>query len=133
MGTQFGMLISYLKEVFPNALYEANVLQIEDLVSFYRKAKKRFDEDIQFQEISREAVVKLQLGNEEYRKAWKLLCEQSRREFQVIYDILQIELTERGESFYNPFLEEIVNDLDKQKILEISDGAKCVFLNCSKV
>ena len=127
-GTQFGMLISYLKEVFPNALYEANVLQIEDLVSFYRKAKKRFDEDIQFQEISREAVVKLQLGNEEYRKAWKLLCEQSRREFQVIYDILQIELTERGESFYNPFLEEIVNDLDKQKILEISDGAKCVFL-----
>ncbi len=127
-GTQFGMLISYLKEVFPDALSEANVLQIQDLVNFYKQAKKRFDEDPQFQKISREAVVKLQLGNKEYRKAWQLLCEQSRQEFQIIYDMLQIRLVERGESFYNSFLEETINDLDKQKILEISDGAKCVFL-----
>ena len=127
-GTQFGMLISYLKEVFPDALCEANALQITDLVNFYKQAKKRFDEDSQFQKISREAVVKLQLGDKEHRRAWKLLCEQSRQEFQFIYDMLKVRLTERGESFYNPFLEETINNLDRQKILEVNDGAKCVFL-----
>ncbi|MEA5511231.1 arginine--tRNA ligase [Crocosphaera sp. UHCC 0190] len=127
-GTQFGMLITYLKEVYPDALTEADALDIGDLVNFYKQAKKRFDEDPDFQETAREAVVKLQSGDPETRQTWQLLCEQSRREFQVIYNRLDIKLTERGESFYNPFLEDVVKDLEQQGILEKDQGAQCVFL-----
>ena len=127
-GTQFGMLITHLKEVAPKALKTADVIKIGDLVQFYRQAKKRFDEDEQFQSLSRDEVVKLQRGDCESLKAWSLLCDQSRKEFQQIYDRLDIRITERGESFYNKYLKGIVDDLDKKNILVTDTGAKCVFL-----
>ncbi|CAD5927305.1 Arginine--tRNA ligase [Planktothrix tepida] len=127
-GTQFGMLITYLKEVYPDALTTANALDLGDLVEFYRQAKVRFDQDETFKETARQEVVKLQAGAEDSRRAWQLLCEQSRREFQLIYDDLDIQLTERGESFYNPFLPAIIEELDKIGLLVQDQGAKCVFL-----
>jgi len=127
-GTQFGMLIIYLREAYPQALTTSDALDLGDLVAFYRKAKQRFDEDVTFQEAARQEVVKLQSGNPETLKAWQLLCEQSRREFKVIYDLLDIHLTERGESFYNPLLPAVVTDLDKLGLLVEDQGAKCVFL-----
>ena len=127
-GTQFGMLITYLTEAYPDALTTADALDIGDLVAFYKKAKLRFDEDEDFKAASRDAVVKLQGGDEDTRKAWQLLCEQSRREFQKIYDGLDIDLTERGESFYNPLLPQVVEGLDELGLLVEDDGAKCVFL-----
>jgi arginyl-tRNA synthetase len=127
-GTQFGMLITYLREVCPEALTTADALDLGDLVAFYKKAKQRFDEDSDFQEKSRQEVVRLQSGDEESQRAWQLLCEQSRREFQTIYDLLDICLTERGESFYNPLLQNVVEDLDRLGLLVEDQGAKCVFL-----
>ncbi|MBW4613899.1 MAG: arginine--tRNA ligase [Desmonostoc vinosum HA7617-LM4] len=127
-GTQFGMLIAYLREVYPEALTTANALDIGDLVTFYRKAKLRFDADEAFQETARQEVVRLQAGAEDTLHAWKLLCEQSRQEFQKIYDLLDVKVTERGESFYNPLLPTIVEDLEKTGLLVESQGAKCVFL-----
>ncbi len=127
-GTQFGMLISHLKTVAPEALITADVIELGDLVNFYKQAKQRFDEDIHFQTTSREEVIKLQNGDSKTLKAWKLICEQSRREFQQIYNRLDVRLSERGESFYNPFLEQVIDDLNDSNLLVIDDGAKCVFL-----
>ena len=127
-GTQFGMLITYLREVYPEALTTADALVLGDLVEFYRQAKVRFDQDETFKKTSRQEVVRLQAGAEDSRRAWQLLCEQSRREFQLIYDDLGIQLTERGESFYNQFLPQIVEELDKIGLLVENQGAKCVFL-----
>lgn len=127
-GTQFGMLIAYLREAYPNALIAANALNLGDLVSFYRKAKQRFDEDEAFQKTARKEVVKLQAGVEDTQRAWQLLCEQSRQEFKVIYDLLDVHLIERGESFYNSLLPAVVEDLDKKGLLVEDAGAKCVFL-----
>jgi arginyl-tRNA synthetase len=128
-GTQFGMLIAYLREVYPEALTTANALDLGDLVTFYKQAKTRFDEDKIFQETARNEVVKLQSGAEDSRRAWQLLCEQSRREFQLIYNLLDVKLTERGESFYNPLLPDVIEDLVKTGLLEEDTGAKCVFLD----
>lgn len=127
-GTQFGMLITHLKQVAPEALETADAVDLGDLVAFYREAKKRFDEDEAFQTTSREEVVKLQGGDPVSLKAWELLCDQSRREFQKIYDRLDIRLSERGESFYNPYLEGVVRDLEATGLLVVDDGARCVFL-----
>ena len=127
-GTQFGMLITHLKQVAPEALNTADAVDLGDLVAFYREAKKRFDEDEAFQTTSREEVVKLQGGDPVSLKAWGLLCDQSRREFQKIYDRLDIRLSERGESFYNPYLASVLSGLKEAGLLVTDDGAECVFL-----
>lgn len=127
-GTQFGMLITHLRDVCPEAITESSSVDIGDLVEFYKQAKKRFDEDEDFKATSREAVVDLQSGDESARKAWQILCEQSRKEFQKIYDRLDITIQERGESFYNPLLEDIAKDLKSLGLLEKDQGAQVVFL-----
>jgi arginyl-tRNA synthetase len=127
-GTQFGMLITHLKQVAPDALTTADAVDLGDLVAFYRQAKQRFDEDEAFQTTAREEVVKLQGGDPVSLKAWGLLCDQSRREFQKIYDRLDIRLSERGESFYNPYLAAVVADLKATGLLVVDEGAGCVFL-----
>lgn len=127
-GTQFGMLITHLKQVAPETLNTADAVDLGDLVAFYREAKKRFDEDEAFQTTSREEVVKLQGGDPVSLKAWGLLCDQSRREFQKIYDRLDIRLIERGESFYNPYLASVLSGLKEADLLVTDDGAECVFL-----
>jgi arginyl-tRNA synthetase len=126
-GTQFGMLILFLREAYPQALTTADALDLGDLVALYKQAKQRFDEDAEFQEAARREVVKLQAKDPESIAAWNLLCSQSRREFQVIYDRLNIQLTERGESFYNPYLAAVVDDLRELGLLVESEGAQCVF------
>ncbi len=127
-GTQFGMLITHLKQVAPEALETADAVDLGDLVAFYRQAKARFDDDEAFQTTAREEVVKLQGGDPLSLKAWGLLCDQSRREFQKIYDQLAIQLSERGESFYNPYLQAVVDDLRAAGLLVVDAGAGCVFL-----
>ncbi|MBP0019641.1 MAG: arginine--tRNA ligase [Cyanobacteria bacterium SBLK] len=127
-GTQFGMLIAYLREVHPKALTTADALDLGDLVAFYRQAKQRFDDDAEFKETARQEVVRLQAGAEDSLRAWQLLCDQSRREFCKIYDRLDIRIEERGESFYNPLLPGIIGHLDAKGLLQESDGAKCVFV-----
>ncbi len=127
-GTQFGMLIAFLREVCPEALTTSDAIDLGDLVAFYKKAKQRFDEDEVFRETARNEVVQLQAGNTQTIRAWQLLCDQSRREFQVIYDLLNIEITERGESFYNPRLPEVLTGLQEAGLLVTDQGAQCVFL-----
>ncbi|MDC3077966.1 arginine--tRNA ligase [Prochlorococcus sp. AH-716-O05] len=128
-GTQFGMLITQLKDLYSSNLKEIDSIKISDLVEFYKTSKKRFDNETEFQKRSREEVVKLQSGDKKSIEAWKLLCNQSRKEFDQIYKTLNIKIKERGESFYNPFLKSIVEDLNYKKILVEDQGAKCVFLD----
>ena len=99
----------------------------------YRAAKKRFDEEEDFKIRSREAVTQLQGGKAEYVQAWERICDASRREFEAIYKRLGVKLTERGESFYNPFLPGLVNDLLERNIAEMSEGAACVFVEGHKI
>ena len=128
-GTQFGMLITHLREACPQALTGSETVDIGDLVTFYKQAKQRFDEDEAFKMRSREAVVDLQSGDEAARNAWQVLCNQSRQAFQKIYDRLDIRILERGESFYNPLLSEVVKGLETQELLVADQGARVVFLD----
>ncbi len=124
-GTQFGMLIAYLKE--SNLPAEAH---IEDLEEFYRAAKRRFDEDPQFQEQARLTVVRLQQGAPEERQLWARIVEETRRHYLPIYERLGVKLTvadERGESFYNDMLPDVVNELCEKGLAVLSEGATVVF------
>ena len=133
-GTQFGMLVEHMRDEYPTALTigrdDANAkVDLGDLVTLYKAAKKRFDIDDGFKQRARDGVVKLQGGDVESLAAWETLCDASRVEYQKIYDRLSIVgLTERGESYYNQYLDDLVSDLSVSGLAVESDGAMAVFL-----
>jgi arginyl-tRNA synthetase len=128
-GTQFGMLIAHLKTVLPeiNNPSPPNI-DLSDLVMWYKASKKCFDEDPEFKKQSQMEVVALQSGEENAIRIWKHICTISRKAYQNIYDLLDIDITERGESFYNPYLASVIADLEQKNLLKTSDGAKCIYL-----
>lgn len=128
-GTPFGMLIAYLREAYPDAL-AGSELDLGNLATFYQAAKKRFDEDTDFQEAARLAVIKLQAGDPETIQAWKVVCDLSNRTNRKIFDLMGLspKIQERGESFYNPLLPDVIAELDRLGLLVEDQGAKCVFL-----
>jgi arginyl-tRNA synthetase len=127
-GTQFGMLIAYMQENVPDVLSGKQRADIIELMGWYKASKKHFDEDAEFKKHAQQQVVKLQSGDVDAKAAWKLICEISRIAFNAIYALLDVQLIERGESFYNPYLSEVVSELENKGLITMSDGAKCIFL-----
>jgi arginyl-tRNA synthetase len=121
-------LIAYMKEEVPQVLTGKEATDLTHLVKWYKAAKKRFDDDPEFKRRSQLEVVELQQGQPQARQSWGIICEISRQAYQAIYDLLDVHLIERGESFYNPYLADTVADLEKKGLVEISNGAKCIFL-----
>lgn len=120
-GTQFGMLLTHLSDK-TDADFE-----IRDLQAFYKESKLRFDSDEEFKLRSQAAVVKLQAGDEEMTAKWKQICEVSRQEFEEIYRLLDIKIEERGESFYNSMIPDVLDELIQKNIAVTNDGALCIF------
>ncbi len=128
-GTQFGMLISYMKEISSDAADLPR--QLADLESFYRAAKERFDADPAFADRARSSVVKLQSGDAEYLAVWQQFIDESLKHCQAVYNKLNVTLSRKdlkAESFYNDELEGVVKKLQAASLLSVSDGARCVFL-----
>ncbi len=127
-GTPFGMLIEHLTDVGEEkAIHE---LSVGDLSGFYQAARASFDSDDTFKERSRHRVVLLQSGDPETLRMWRVLVDHSITYFDEVYAKLGVLLTDddiRGESFYNPLLAKVVEDLDALGLLVEDDGARCVF------
>ncbi|WP_044870823.1 arginine--tRNA ligase [Pseudomonas sp. LFM046] len=126
-GTQFGMLLAYMQEQPVGSDAE-----LSDLESFYRAAKKRFDESPEFADRARELVVKLQAGDPECLSLWTRFNDISLSHCQAVYDRLGVKLTMadvKGESAYNDDLPNVVADLRAKGLLTESDGALCVFMD----
>ncbi len=128
-GTQFGMLITYLKQFHPEIIKGNANPSLEDLMGWYKASKLKFDESAEFKKASQEEVVKLQSGSSDSVAIWNQICEISRKGFHEIYDLLDVHLNERGESFYNPYLKEVVDTFESKGLVKIDNGAKCVFLD----
>lgn len=127
-GTQFGMLIAYLKKFQADFLSGEKKADLSELMHWYRESKQLFDADPVFKKQAQLEVVALQGGDEASLEVWEMICDISREAFQEIYKLLDVKIEERGESFYNPYLPDVVADLEKRGLVTVSDGAKCVFL-----
>lgn len=124
-GTQFGMLIAHLEDRFPD--YVQVSPPIGDLQAFYKESKMRFDTDEEFKKRAYSRVVRLQGGDVDSTRAWNLICDVSRQEFQKIYNRLEVQLIERGESFYQSRMEVIVKELQDKGFLEEDNGRKIMW------
>jgi arginyl-tRNA synthetase len=124
-GAQFGMLLVHLEELRASG----EDLDLADVEAFYRAANARDKEDAEFHERARQRVVELQSGEPAALEAWAELVELTRRNNQVVYDLLGVDgLEERGESFYQPMLGDVVDELERQGLLVEDQGAKVVFV-----
>lgn len=124
-GTQFGMLIAHLQDKFPDYLSVSP--PISDLQAFYKESKKRFDDDEEFKKRAYQCVVRLQSKEPDFIKAWNLICDVSRKEFQKVYDCLGIQIIERGESYYQDRMTAVVKEFEEKGLVELDEGRKIVF------
>ena len=125
-GTQFGMVIYGWKNLLERAALERD--PIAELVRIYKGANDRATADPAVREACRQELVKLQAGDAENFGIWKECVALSLREFEAAYKILDVHYDiQRGESFYNDRLADVVERLLKSGLAEISEGAVCVF------
>ena len=133
-GTQFGMLIQYLDE-HPEVTWHHDQLTegtstVSALDSFYRAARAAFDADSAFAARARARVVALQAGDEATVARWRDIVAESEFAFREIYDRLGVLLEPEdsaGESCYNSWLPDIVQELTGAGMAVESDGALVVF------
>jgi arginyl-tRNA synthetase len=127
-GTQFGMLLAHFDD---EQKTHADAIDLSDLETFYKAAKKRFDEEEDFAERSRNWVVLLQSGDEHCLNMWHKFIDLSLSHCHEIYQRLGVKLKledVRAESAYNDDLPVIIDLLKQKGLLETHDGAQCVFM-----
>ena len=79
---------------------------------------------------SREQTVRLHVGDPANRALWQQFMPHCLAELDRMYQRLDIHFDHHhGESFYDPMLPAVVEDLLARHIAEESDGAVCVFLD----
>ncbi|WP_437203527.1 arginine--tRNA ligase [Planctomicrobium sp. SH664] len=84
----------------------------------------------QIARLSREETAKLHAGDLENVRLWEEFVPECLAALQRLYDRLHIQFDlALGESYYNPWLADVVRDLEQKKFATTSDGAVCVFIS----
>jgi len=125
-GTQFGMLLLGWKTELDSGALAAD--PFGELERLYKLIRARSDVDPATLEAAQQELVKLQGGDEENLRIWREMIRLSEAQFNTVYDRLGVKFDVMlGESFYNPQLKGVVEDLKRQGIAKESEGAWCVF------
>jgi arginyl-tRNA synthetase len=127
-GTQFGLLVEHLLDVGEDAAMKQ--LSAGEINAFYQAARVKFDGDPAFAARSRRRVVLLQGGDKETLRLWQKLVDDSKQYYNTIYGRLGVTLTDADlapESFYNPMLADVCDELERDGIAVISNGALGAF------
>lgn len=128
-GTPFGILIAFIKIYHPDIEKVQARITISTLMDWYKRSYEKYKTDEQFHKTAKKEVVALQNSDANSLKIWNILCDISRKSYNRIYRLLNIKITERGESFYRPYIPQVMKDLVKKDLVTTSDGAKCVFID----
>lgn len=126
-GTQFGKLIEGYKR-FGNE-YDLEENPIDKLTEIYVRINELCKEDESVLDDCRNNFKKLEDGDEYCTQVWQKFKDLSLKEFQRIYDILDVHFdSNNGESFYSDKMQEVVDILRKNNKLLESQGAEIVDL-----
>jgi arginyl-tRNA synthetase len=125
-GTQFGKLLVGWKELLDrDALARDPIAEMERL---YKAVNSQTESDPGRLEQARQELVKLQAGDPDNLAIWQEMIRLSQVQFDTIYGRLGIRFDHTlGESFYNPWLGEVVEDLLQRGLARESAGAIGVF------
>lgn len=126
-GTQFGKLITAYKLWGSEEAVKENPIQ--ELLKLYVQFHEEAEEKPELEDNGREWFKKLEDGDEEATKLWKWFKAESLKEFNRIYEKLEITFDSfNGEAFYNDKMQEVVDLLEEKNVLTVDNGATIVDL-----
>ena len=128
-GTQFGMIIAGYKK-YVNNMSELKNTTIPKMLDIYIRFNKETENNPELREVAKLEFKKLEQGDRENRKIWKILRETSLKEFNRIYGILGIKFDLiKGESDYEKDLkDEVEIAIRKKKAIKNDDGSIIISL-----
>jgi len=154
-GTQFGMIIYGYRHLRDEAAYAAN--PVRELARLYRLVRRLVDfhegkdpekrerelADTEFAALAAAhpqigtavltETAKLHAGDEENVRLWREFLPHCEADIERLYARLGVRFDYTlGESFYQPLLGPLVDDLLRAGVAEPSEGAICVFLDGHK-
>lgn len=130
-GTQFGMIIHGWKTRLNQEDLQKDAIQ--ELVRVYREVNAAAKGDESILAACKTELVKLQQGDAANLGIWKLCVKVTLEQLHKVYNRLSIHFDHYlGESAYNDQLAPLVEDLLKEGIARISDGATCIFSDETK-
>ncbi|WP_101772440.1 arginine--tRNA ligase [Peptostreptococcus faecalis] len=126
-GTQFGKLIVAYKLWGDREVIEKNPIQ--ELLKLYVRFHEEAEEKPEMEDEAREWFSKLENEDEEAKELWQWFRDESLKEFQRVYDLLDIEFDSlAGESFYSDKMPAVIEELKEKGLLQESKGAMIVDL-----
>lgn len=136
-GLQIGLIIEELRERKPDLVYfkenydgefpkEAPFI-LNDLEEIYPAASKKSKVDEGFRQRAQEATLELQNGYKPYRVIWRHIMNLSIEDLKKNYGSLLVDFDLwKGESDADPYIPDLIKDLEDRKIARVSEGALVV-------
>ncbi len=126
-GTQFGQLLAIWEKKGDEERLTAE--GIDYLLALYIEFNELKKDDPSLQDVARDRFKKLEDGDPECRRLWKLFRDVSLAEFERVYALLGIRFDDtRGESFYEDRMGAVLDELESKGLLKESDDATVVDL-----
>ena len=127
-GTQFGKLIVAYKKWGTEEAVKAE--PINELLRLYVQFHEVAETEPELNEEARAWFKRLEEGDEEAIQLWQWFRDESMKEFNKIYDLLEVRFDSlNGEAFYNEKMDEIVKLLEEKHLLNEDKGAEIVDLS----
>ncbi|EGC37324.1 hypothetical protein DICPUDRAFT_150090 [Dictyostelium purpureum] len=145
-GTPMGIVIAHSLETKQPFLrhiwdkeYKGEIIipTPKELSDIYSESKARTKTDPEFNKRTLASAAELQKGpptpdgggsDPDIYNAWIALCDASRIGFNQVFDMMNINVNERGESFYREMLPKVIDELTEKGFVKLSEGRKCIFL-----
>lgn len=127
-GTQFGKLIVAYKKWGTEEAVKAE--PINELLRLYVQFHEVAETEPELNEEARAWFKRLEEGDKEAIQLWRWFRDESMKEFNKIYDLLEVRFDSlNGEAFYNDKMDEIVKLLEEKHLLNEDKGAEIVDLS----
>lgn len=126
-GTQFGVLLGAYKRWGDKDQIDSD--PIKELLKLYVRYNKEAEENPEMMDEAREWFKKLEDGDEFAVETWKWFKEISLKEFNRVYDLLDISFDSyNGEFYHAQFVSDVIKEMKDKNLLVESDGATVIEL-----
>lgn len=135
-GTQFGIILHGYKHMLDEKAFQNE--PVKELARLYVEVRKLFKtpEEIAkgvvdpVQNACRDETAKMHKGDQTNLELWRKFMPVCLGEIDLVYQRLGVRFDHTyGESFYQPFLNKVVQDLSSSGLARESEGALAIFLN----
>ncbi|MFM1514215.1 arginine--tRNA ligase [Helcococcus ovis] len=124
-GTQFGVLLSAYRKWGNKETINSN--PISELLKLYVKYTEEAEANPELMDEARAWFKKLEEGDEFAVETWTWFKEISLKEFNRVYDLLEISFDSyNGEFYHAQFVENVIKEMKEKNLLTESEGATVI-------